>query len=145
MADNFETDAGTGGKIFASDDISSVDWPYAKLAFGPRNTAHEVEDAAAKRIPVKIGDGLGAGAVVAGQVSLSGAEAALTSIAARRFRVRALLENTDTIYLGPTGVTVGTGYPLEPGDIMEFQVSNLNVVHAIVAGGTQVLSYLGEV
>ena len=77
--------------------------------------------------------------------SLSGAEAALTSIAARRFRVRALLENTDTIYLGPTGVTVGTGYPLEPGDILEVQVSNLNVLHAIVAGGTQVLSYLGEV
>ena len=90
MADNFETDAGTGGKIFASDDIASVDWPYAKLAFGPRNTAHEVEDAASKRIPVKVGDGYPAGAVVAGQVSLSGAEAALTSIAARRFRVRAL-------------------------------------------------------
>ena len=72
MADNFETDAGTGGKIFASDEIASVDWPYAKFAFGPRDTAHEVEDAAAKRIPVKVGDGLSAASVVAGQIRSPG-------------------------------------------------------------------------
>ena len=42
-------------------------------------------------------------------------------------------------------MTTGTGYPLEPGDGLEVQVNNLNVLHAIVGGGTQILAYLGEV
>lgn len=39
MADNYETNAGAGGKIFASDqDGNGVDWPYVKLAFGVNDT-----------------------------------------------------------------------------------------------------------
>lgn len=34
MVDNFETNAGSGGKIFASDEISGVDYPRVKLIHG---------------------------------------------------------------------------------------------------------------
>jgi hypothetical protein len=53
VADNYEADAGAGGKVFASDQIGAVDWPFIKAAFGPRDTANEVEDADGKRFPVK--------------------------------------------------------------------------------------------
>ena len=147
MADNFAVEpvAGVPTKTFASDEIGGVDWPFAKLAFGPRDTASEVDDAETKRLPVKMGDGLGAASVVAGQISLSGAEAALTTISARRFRLKASTDNTDTIYLGPSGVTTADGFPLWPGDTYIVELSNLNVLHAIVGGGTQILCYLGEV
>ena len=34
MADNFVTNAASGGAQFASDDIAGVHWPWVKLAFG---------------------------------------------------------------------------------------------------------------
>lgn len=39
MADNFVTDAGSGGNTYASDDISSVHYPRAKLSLGADGTA----------------------------------------------------------------------------------------------------------
>ena len=145
MADNAIANPGAGGLTFATDDIAGVHWPFSKQAFGPRDTANEVEDVASKRLPVKVGDLLASATIVAGQVSLTGVEVALTTVAARRFRIKAQTNNTDTIYMGPAGVTTANGYPLWPGDFLEMQVSNLNVIHAIVGSGTQVLAYVGEV
>lgn len=145
MADNKTADPGAGGATFATDEIAGVDWPFTKLAWGPRDTANEADDAAGKRIPVKLGDGLGAASVVSGQISLSGAMAALSTVVARRFRLKAATDNTDLIYLGPTGVTTSNGFALWPGDVVEVEVSNLNVIFAIVGAGTQKLHYLGFV
>ncbi len=39
MADNFETNAASGGAIFASDDIAGVHYPILKLAFGALDAA----------------------------------------------------------------------------------------------------------
>lgn len=135
------------GPPFAADLNGSTYWPYAKIAWGPSGTQTELDDAASKRLPVKVGEGLSAVAVVAGQISLSGAEAALSTVAARRFKIRSLLTNTDVIYLGPVGVSAANGFPLWPGDWFphDIELTNLNVLHAIVASGTQVLAYLGEV
>jgi hypothetical protein len=83
--------------------------------------------------------------VVAGQISLTGAEAALGTVSGRRFRLKADIDNSDKIYLGPTGVTTANGFGLLAGDVLEVQLSNLNVLHAIVGSGTQSLHYLGEV
>lgn len=52
MADNVTTNPGTGGATFASDDIAGIQWPFVKLAFGPRDTANEVDDVDGKRLPV---------------------------------------------------------------------------------------------
>jgi hypothetical protein len=152
MADNFQTESvSVAGKSFASDEVvagptgGTVDYPLTKLALGALNTAVLVEDVAGARIPVKVGEGLSAASVVAGQISLSGVMVALTTVAARRFRLKAATDNTDTIYLGPTGVTTANGFGLLPGDLLEVEVSNLNVIFAIVGSGTQKLHYLGLV
>ena len=151
MSDNFQTDPGAGGKSFASDEITggptggTCDYPLSKIAYGPLDSATIVADAAGSRFPVKIGDGLSAASAVSGQISLTGAEAALSSAVARRFKLKANTDNSDVIYLGTTGVTTATGYPLWPGDLLEVEVSNLNILHAIVGSGTQKLSYLGLV
>jgi hypothetical protein len=50
VADNFETNAGSGGAVFASDDIAGVHYPYAKVAFGADGAATVV--AAAAGLPV---------------------------------------------------------------------------------------------
>lgn len=39
MANNFVTNAGSGGATFASDDVGGIHYPYAKLAFGADDTA----------------------------------------------------------------------------------------------------------
>lgn len=39
MADNFETNAATGGVTFASDDVAGVHYPISKLAFGALDAA----------------------------------------------------------------------------------------------------------
>jgi hypothetical protein len=56
MADNATANPGAGGVTFATDDIAGVHWPYTKHAFGPRDTATEVEDLDTKRLPVKVGE-----------------------------------------------------------------------------------------
>jgi len=38
MADNITADAGSGGAVFATDDIDSVHYPITKLTFGPLDT-----------------------------------------------------------------------------------------------------------
>lgn len=147
MADDVQANPGGGGAIFATDQDpgSLAHYPKNKLVFGPADTFTLVADASGSRFPVKVGDGLGAGSIVSGNIALSGAEAALSTVTARRFRLKAHLDNTDIIYLGPAGVTTANGYPLWAGDMIDVEVSNLDVIHAIVGGGTQNLRYLGLV
>lgn len=61
MPDNSTANAGAGGDVFATDDIvggptGNAKWPFAKLAWGPLDTANVVDDAAGKRVPVKVGE-----------------------------------------------------------------------------------------
>jgi hypothetical protein len=54
MSDNVTASAGTAdGAIFATDQISTIHWPFAKLAWGPRDTANEVDKASGKSLPVQ--------------------------------------------------------------------------------------------
>lgn len=43
MADNFTANPGSGGAVFASDDVGGVQWPRVKIAFGADGTATEVQ------------------------------------------------------------------------------------------------------
>jgi hypothetical protein len=146
MADGTQLNAPTTvGDIIATDEIDGQKHQRVKNEWGADGVANEVDDVEGKRLPIKVGSLLAASSVVAGQISLSGAEAALSTVAGRRFRLKADTDNDDKIYLGPTGVSASNGYPLWQGDMLEVQVSNLNVVHAVVGSGTQKLHYLGEV
>ena len=46
MADNYVANAGSGGKTFRSDQISSIDWPGVKVAYGADGSATFVSAAA---------------------------------------------------------------------------------------------------
>jgi hypothetical protein len=80
MPDNITAPA--AGVIFATDELTGgVHWPYAKLAFGPDNSATPVADANGARLPVKVGEALPAGTNNIGIVDLSaGTLAALETI-----------------------------------------------------------------
>jgi hypothetical protein len=56
MADNVTADAGSGGAVFATDDISSVHYPISKLAFGALDTANLVTSTATNPFPVALSD-----------------------------------------------------------------------------------------
>jgi hypothetical protein len=52
--------------------------------------------------------------------------------------------NTGTIYIGPSGVTTSTGYPLAAGQSVSYAVSNLNAIYMIGANTTDVLAFTGN-
>jgi hypothetical protein len=145
VANNFLTESVVSpGATFAShEEAGAVHHPLAVLEFGPVGGKVVVENAAGKRLPSQAD--LQAAAVVAGQVSITGISAALPSAVARRFRLKADNDNTQKIFLGPSGVSTSDGFPLSPGDFIEVEVTNLNVIHRVPASGTQTLHYLGLV
>lgn len=65
---------------------------------------------------------------ISGQVSVSGTAAPLSStpLTVAAFTIKAPLANSATIYIGPAGVTTGTGYGLDPGDTFEYERSSQN-------------------
>lgn len=143
---SFQTEAVVNpGATFAGNTEGSIEHAASVLEFGDEGSTTRVKNAAGNRLPVQVAQGLSAVGVVAGQISLSGVAAQLSTVAARRFRLKAHTENTDVIYLGPSGVTTSTGFPLWPSDEIEVEVSNLDVLFAIVGAGTQKLCYLGHV
>lgn len=81
---------------------------------------------------------------LAGQVDVS-SHASLPTAAGRRFRIRSMTSNSDFVYIGGNGVTSTNGYQMDVGDQVTMEVSNLNVVFAIAASGTQRIAYLVEV
>ncbi len=56
--------------------------------------------------------------------------------------VEALSTNTVSVYVGPSGVTTGTGLELQPGDREFFPVDNANRLYAITGTTTQNLRLL---
>jgi hypothetical protein len=53
MADNVTANVGSGGAVFATDDLSGVHWPFTKLAWGPLDTANVVAAASGKAVPMQ--------------------------------------------------------------------------------------------
>lgn len=53
MADNVTANAGSGGASFATDDVAGVHFPFGKIAWGPRDTANEVDRASGKGFPIQ--------------------------------------------------------------------------------------------
>jgi hypothetical protein len=59
-----------------------------------------------------------------GQVAITGTaqqlDASNIAGSAAAWSVKAPSTNANTVYIGPAGVTTGTGYPLTPGDEFEY-------------------------
>lgn len=76
-------------------------------------------------------------------VTVTGTAAALPSHACSQCLIKAATANTQAITIGESGVTSGGGYGLVAGAVTPWiPVSNLNLIHAISASGSQTLEIL---
>lgn len=75
----------------------------------------------------------GFASVIAFQQSVTASAVALASNAVHGFCVKALPTNSITVYVGASGVTTGTGYPLVADDSFCYQGSNTNLVYVIAS------------
>lgn len=75
----------------------------------------------------------GFGSIVAFQQAVTASAVVLATNSVHGFCVKALATNTITVYVGPSGVTTSTGYPLAPGDSVCYQGSNTNVAYVIAS------------
>jgi hypothetical protein len=88
MADNVTANAGSGGAVFATDDISSVHYPIGKTAWGPLDTANLIDRASGKGLPIQ-GEALhdaattGAPVLIGGEARTSDGTAVANGDAAR--------------------------------------------------------------
>lgn len=60
--------------------------------------------------------------LLTGQVTMTGSAVRLTTpIQVTAYTIKAPSTNAATVYLGPSTVTTSTGYPLAPGDSLEYE------------------------
>lgn len=90
-----------------------------------------------------------------GQVAITGTAQQLdsnnTAALCAAWSVKAPSTNANTVYVGPPGVTTGTGYPLTPGDEFEYtrQFNTISPslqlvptnIYAVGTAGTDVLAW----
>lgn len=56
--------------------------------------------------------------------------------------IKARAANTDILYIGKSGVTTSTGFPLSASDTVLWPAANLNQIYAICAAGSPVLAWV---
>lgn len=83
--------------------------------------------------------------VYSAQQTATASAAALASRAlANGLICKALSTNTGTIYVGPSGVTSATGYPLAAGEAVSFGVTNASAVYLLDSVTTDKLACVGN-
>lgn len=137
MADNVTLNAMTGGDTIAADDIGGIKWQRMKAAWGADGVATDVS--AATPLPVTLAP--------AGTVGTDTLTAALTAAALNNHpclgaTIRAGSTNTGTVYIGGTGVTTATGFPLTAGEALSLDVTNTNTVYVVGANTTDTVRYI---
>ena len=83
--------------------------------------------------------------IYSGQQTLTTSAAALPSHAlANGVVITAETTNTGTVYVGPSGVTTSTGYPLVAGQSISYAINNLSSIYIIGTNGTDVVAFTGN-
>ena len=75
----------------------------------------------------------GFGSIVGFQQAVTASAVVLATNTTHGFCVKALPANALTVYVGPSGVTTGNGYPLAAGDSICYQASNSNLAFVIAS------------
>jgi hypothetical protein len=75
----------------------------------------------------------GFGALIGFQQAVTASAVALATNASHSFCVQALPANTITVYVGPSGITTSTGFPLQAGQTACWSLSNTNLVYVIAS------------
>jgi hypothetical protein len=84
-------------------------------------------------------------AIVAGvQIATTGAVALPAIDLFNGVVLKAAIGNSGVIYVGPAGVTMATGYPLNPGDAISYAVANLSAIYMIGVNTTDTIAYTGN-
>lgn len=86
----------------------------------------------------------GNGTVLSGQQSVTGTAAALATHTTKSICVKASLANTINVFVGPTGVTTGTGLELTPGAGACLSATNSNLVFVIASTTGAAVSWLAS-
>jgi len=86
---------------------------------------------------------VGNGTVLSGQQTVTTSAVALSTNSARNVCVKALVGNSVTVYLGPSGLTTATGMELAPGDSWCGPVSNTNLLFVRAASSGGSVSWIG--
>lgn len=58
--------------------------------------------------------------------------------------LKSLSTNTGTVYVGPSGVTAATGYPLGPGEAISYAVTDRSAVFIIGSNITDIVAFTGN-
>ena len=82
--------------------------------------------------------------LVAAQQAVTATAAALPTNSVHGFCVKALPTNSITVYVGPSGVTDSTGYPLNGGDSICYQSSNTNLAYVIASTTGASVAFTGN-
>ena len=160
MADNYVTNAGSGGSTFASDDISSVQYPRVKPSWGADGSATDASVAAPLPVQASIESGqmTATGTVVTPKyatiaASSSGNNTLIAAVTSKKIRVLAAVfmsngtvnakfqsgaSGTDLTGLFYTVANTGAVLPFNPSGWFETASNtllNLNLSAAIAVGG----------
>lgn len=116
MADNFATNAGSGGSTFASDDITSVHYPRVKLVHGADGT-NDGDIATANPLPVRVLPVAADGCTIFRSIDLDESEEEVKATAGTVYGVWFSNTATATRFLKfynatAANVTVGTTTPV---------------------------------
>lgn len=84
-------------------------------------------------------------AIISAQVTVATSAAALAANALTNgIVITASTANAGTVYVGPTGVTTATGYPLAAGQSISYGVTNSNAVFVIAAAAGNTIAWTGN-
>ena len=107
----------------------------------------------ANSLPVVIASDqtLSVNSVAVGGTPFSAQQTCTTSAAAlgsntcvQGVRIVALGANSGVVYVGGSGVTGATGFPLYAGGVLDFRVANSNLIYIVGSDNTQVVAYTGS-
>ena len=109
------------------------------LAIGARGFAH------ADPMAPSGGGGVYATGIYSGQQTVTTSAVALPSQAlANGVVITAATANTGTVYVGPSGVTSSTGYPLAAGQSISYALANLSSIYIIGTNTTDAVAFTGN-
>ena len=138
MVEGVILNPGAGGDTIAADEIGGRKFQRVKLIKGAEGV-NDGDISDDNPFPVQA---RGAGVWGTGQFTVAtGAATALPANACREVTVRALIANTDPVYIGASGVTTADGHELNPGDAQTLKVNNTNLVFLIAGVASQKVSY----
>ena len=87
----------------------------------------------------------GGSSIYSGQQTATTSALALPSQAlANGVVITANAANTSTVYVGPSGVTSSTGYPLAAGQSISYALANLSSIYIIGTNTTDAVAFTGN-